>query len=87
MAIVVLTSKGQMTIPKRVREALGLQPTDKMIISLEGWQIILKPLKGNILDVAGSVSIPKKEKPINFHKVRKKVKERVVLAVVGEEEK
>lgn len=57
MAIGGLAAKGQMTIPKRVREALGLQPPDKMIISLEGWQIILKPLRGNILDVACSVSI------------------------------
>jgi len=36
MPIALLTSKGQMTIPKEVRKALGLKPAGKVIIVVGG---------------------------------------------------
>ena len=77
MPIAILTSKGQMTIPKEVRNALNLKPHEKVIIVVEGDQAVIKPLKGNILNIGGSVRIPNKEKPIDFHKVREEVKKRM----------
>ena len=74
MPIAILTSKGQMTIPKEVRNRLGLKPADKVIVVVEGDQAVIRPLKGNILDIGGSIRIPEKEKPVDFHKVREKVK-------------
>jgi AbrB family looped-hinge helix DNA binding protein len=82
MPISVLTSKGQMTIPKEVRRALNLQPSEKVIIVVEGNQAIIQPLKGNLLDIGGSVKITDREKPINFKKVRGKVKKRVAKKAV-----
>jgi len=77
MPICVLTSKGQMTIPKEVRKALNLQPSEKVIIVVEGNQAIIQPLKGNLLDIGGSVKVADGEKPIDFKKVREEVKKRV----------
>jgi len=77
MPIVTLTPKGQMTIPKEVRDALNLKPSEKVIIVVEGSHAIIKPLRGNILDLGGSVKIPDKERPINFHKIREEVKKKV----------
>ncbi|MGR3177458.1 MAG: AbrB/MazE/SpoVT family DNA-binding domain-containing protein [Candidatus Anammoxibacter sp.] len=77
MPVAVLTSKGQMTIPKDVRRALGLKPSGKVIIVIEGDHAIIKPLRGNILDIGGSIKIPAKEKPIGFHKVRESIKRKV----------
>ncbi len=77
MPISVLTSKGQMTIPKEVRKALNLKPSEKVIIVVEGNQAIIKPLRGNILDIGGSIKITGKEKPIDFKKVREEVKKRI----------
>lgn len=77
MPISVLTSKGQMTIPKEVRKALNLKPSGKVIIVVEGNQAIIKPLKGDLLDLGGSVKIPNKEKPIDFKKVREEIKKRI----------
>ncbi|MBM4334103.1 MAG: AbrB/MazE/SpoVT family DNA-binding domain-containing protein [Deltaproteobacteria bacterium] len=44
MPIAVLTSKGQMTIPKEVRKALDLKSSGKVVIVVDGDQAILKPL-------------------------------------------
>jgi AbrB family looped-hinge helix DNA binding protein len=72
MAEATLTSKGQITIPKEVRELFGLNDGDRVgFISESGW-IIMVPLKGNILDLYGSV--PHKGKTIDFNKLREKVK-------------
>jgi antitoxin PrlF len=77
MPISILTSKGQMTIPKEVRRALNLRPSEKVIIVVEGNRAILQPLKGNLLHIGGSVKITDREKPIEFKKVREEVKKRV----------
>lgn len=81
MPIATLTSKGQMTIPKEVRKALNLKPSEKVIIVVEGDQAVIRPLRGNILDIGGSIRIPDKEKPMDFHKVRKETKKRVAEGV------
>ena len=81
MPISVLTSKGQMTIPKEVRKALNLHPLEKVIIVVEGSRAILQPLKGNLLDIGGSVKMTEREKPIDFKKVREEVKKRVARKI------
>ena len=85
MPISVLTSKGQMTIPKEVRKALNLKPSEKVIIVVEGNQAIIKPLRGNLLDIGGSIKISVKEKPINFKKVREEVKKRIAKRIAMKE--
>ena len=83
MPISILTSKGQMTVPKEVRKALNLKPSEKVIIVVEGNQAVIKPLKGNILDIGGSIKISDKEKPVNFPKVREEVKRRIAKKAVS----
>jgi len=55
MPVAVMTSKGQITIPKEVRVALGLKTAEKVVIVLEGGQAVLSPLKGSVLDLGGSL--------------------------------
>ena len=75
MAVSVLTKKWQTTIPKEIRNLLQLEPNDKILYQIEGQKVILKPLKGNILDLRGSVKT--EEKPIDFNKLRKVTKNKV----------
>ena len=42
MPSATMTSKGQVTIPRQVRDALHLRPHDKVIMTIEGKEIILK---------------------------------------------
>jgi AbrB family looped-hinge helix DNA binding protein len=82
-----MTSKGQITIPKEVRDILRLKPSDKVVITVEKDHAVLKALHGNILDIGGSIKIPKNERPINFRKVREKVRKDVAQEVAGESDK
>lgn len=77
MPIAVVTAKGQMTIPREVRKSLHLKPSEKVIIMVEGDHAVLKPLRGSLLDIGGSVKLPASERPIEFKKVREEVKKKV----------
>lgn len=74
-----ITTKGQVTIPKGIREELKLKPGDKVIFEKEGDRVILKPAK-TLLDFRGYVKaqrhIPMKEaREIVKRKRGQKVKE------------
>ena len=43
-ALLTLSSKGQLVIPARMRELLGLQPGDRLALSLEADGLRLVPL-------------------------------------------
>ncbi len=68
MILSILTSKGQTTIPKEIRQFLGLKPKDRLLYLIEGGKVILKPLQGDILELRGSVR-PKKS-PEDFDAIR-----------------
>jgi len=84
MSVSVLTKKWQTTIPKEVRNLLGLKPNDRIFYLIEGERVILKPLKGNILDLRGSVNT--KEKPIDFKKLRDNTMKKVARRIVEDAE-
>ena len=46
MVVTSLSVKGQIVIPRALREVLGLKPGDKLLVLREGDTIILKPLRG-----------------------------------------
>ncbi len=84
MPIATLTSRGQVTIPKEVRDSLNLKFNDKVAIIAENDVAILKPQKGSILDIGASVKPGNKEKPINFKKVRREVIDHIAQNAVEE---
>lgn len=78
-----LTSKGQITIPKPIREALSLKKKDRLIFSvIEDGLIAVKTLKKDFLGMGGSV--PPLKKPEDFEKVREKVAKKIAESVVEE---
>ncbi len=44
MSIATLTSKGQITIPKQIRQALGLAEGDRMLFVIEADRAVIVPL-------------------------------------------
>jgi len=74
MPVAVITSKGQITIPKEVRVALGLKTAEKVVIVLEGGQAVLSPLSGSVLDLGGSMKRYKTREVTDFGAVRAAVR-------------
>jgi AbrB family looped-hinge helix DNA binding protein len=71
MSFSTLTRKGQITIPKPLRDQLGLHLGDRISFHLRGQEIILKPVQGTILDLEGSVQ--PKSRPESFGDIRRQV--------------
>lgn len=52
MAVATLTTKGQLTIPKKIRESLKLHTGDKVeIIVTENREAILRPISKKVDDI------------------------------------
>ena len=58
MAIVKLTSKGQMTLPKEIRARLGLKTGDRLDVDIRDHQIVLTPKTLSIDDIVGILPKP-----------------------------
>lgn len=52
-----VTSKGQVTIPKGVRDALGIQEGDTVIFRVEGDRAVLARTP-DLLALAGTIRVP-----------------------------
>ncbi|MBI2600338.1 AbrB/MazE/SpoVT family DNA-binding domain-containing protein [Candidatus Daviesbacteria bacterium] len=57
-----ITQKGQVTIPKKLREKVGLATYSKVYIEIMGNSIRVTPTY-DVLDIAGQFK-PKKKKPV-----------------------
>lgn len=52
-----VTSKGQVTVPKAVREALGIEEGDEVVFRVEGKRAVLART-AHFLELAGTVDVP-----------------------------
>jgi len=52
-----LSSKGQVTVPRAVREALALEEGDRLVFRVEGDHAVLART-ADLLALAGSVTVP-----------------------------
>ncbi len=66
--LLTLSSKGQITIPKSVRESLHLEAGDTIALIQINDEIVLKPVKKTIFDLVGS--IPPLERPLSEEEIR-----------------
>ena len=81
MAVSILTTKGQTTIPKEIRAFLKIEAKDKILYQVENDKVIMRPLKGDILELRGRVKT--EEKPVDFGKMRKETKKRIAHKIVN----
>jgi antitoxin PrlF len=52
-----VTSKGQVTVPKVVRDALGIKEGDEVVFRVEGNRAVLARIP-DFLALAGSIKVP-----------------------------
>lgn len=68
-----VSSKGQITIPKSVREALGLGVGDAVVFRVDGERAVLARTV-DLLDLAGSVSVPASRRGASIKAIRRQVR-------------
>ena len=63
-----VTSKGQVTVPKDVRRALGIEEGDTVIFHVEGDRALMERTPG-FLDLAGSLKVPAAKRNVAWDEV------------------
>jgi antitoxin PrlF len=63
-----VTSKGQVTVPKAVREALGISEGDEVIFRVEGNRAVLARTP-DFLALAGSIRVPAAKRNVAWDEV------------------
>ena len=69
-----VTSKGQITIPKEVREALGITEGDQIVFRVEQHRAMLAKTP-HLLDLAGAVDVPAAKRGVAWDDVRRSTRQ------------
>jgi len=64
-----VTSKGQITIPKDVRDALGIEEGDEVVFRVQEHRAVLARTP-HLLDLAGAVEVPAAKRGIGWDEIR-----------------
>jgi AbrB family looped-hinge helix DNA binding protein len=72
MVISRVGRKGRITIPKQIRDSLGIEDGDRVIVMQRGDHVVLQPMNKTLLDLRGMVAV---SEPQDFHAVRRDVRE------------
>jgi len=79
MALATMTSKGQITVPKAVRDILRLHSGDKVdVIVREDGSALLKPVTKKAAEVFGKLHRPGR-KPVSVEEMNKTIGQRHIL--------
>jgi AbrB family looped-hinge helix DNA binding protein len=68
-----VTSKGQVTVPKVVRDALGIKQGDEVVFRVEGNRAVLART-ADFLALAGSISVPAAKRNVAWDEVIRKTR-------------
>jgi len=77
MALATLTSKGQVTIPKAIRDSLGLKTGDKLEFGiLKSNEAFIKVVTKKVDDVFGILHKPSKE-PVSVKEMNAAIRQKM----------
>jgi antitoxin PrlF len=69
-----VTSKGQVTVPKAVRDALGIEEGDEIVFRVEGSRAVLARTPG-FLTLAGSITVPAAKRNVAWDDVIRRTRQ------------
>lgn len=71
MALVKMSTRGRVTIPKEIRDMLNLRPGDSVAFIKTEKGLLLKPVRGTLADLQGSVKVDSRQ---DFEQIREETK-------------
>ncbi len=75
MEITTLTSKGQLTLPKAVRDKLHLRTGDRLWVEVtQDGRVLLEPATVDVLELKGM--LPKPAKPLGLADMERVIRKR-----------
>ncbi len=83
MPIATMTSKGQTTIPRAIREYLNLKPGDRIAFTIEDGHVVLRARNRSILELAGILKRPG-QKSSTVEEMNEAIAEAISRHVLGE---
>lgn len=75
-----ISSKGQITVPKRVRDLLHVKPGQKIAFITHGEKVEVIAVRENLLSLAGVVKVRGKQ---DFKSIRQKTMKEVTKRVIA----
>ena len=77
MATGTISSKGQITIPKQIREFLKVEPSDKIVFTpLEEGKVLITYKQSLASNLFGMLKHRRLEKPVTLEKMEETIRER-----------
>lgn len=77
-----VTSKGQITLPKALRDALGLAKSTVVVFDIKDGEAVMRPAGSGFMARFGSIS--PSARPEDWSQVRQKTQEQVAREAVEE---
>ena len=62
--------RGQIVLPKEVRQKIRVEEGDQIAFIIDGEQVVIKPITKSLLDMRGSIKVRGEQ---NFEKIRSEV--------------
>ncbi len=77
--LVKVSPKGQITLPKELRQSLGIEPGSRVLITRRDDELILRPVTETLFDLLGSVPV---DGPQDFALIREEIRQYVAEKVM-----
>ena len=76
-AFTTMTSKGQLTIPKDVREQLGLTAGTRFFVTARNGEVVAMPKNKKLADLAGILGRPPSGRSLSIEEIDQAIMEAV----------
>ncbi len=76
MATATLTSKGQLVIPKEIREYMRLEPGDRLdFVVRDDGEVVIRPVVADVTALRGLLATSRR-KPVSLESMKKAIRKR-----------
>jgi len=82
--VVTLTSKRQVTFPKKLLEFLAIDKGDRLLLKIEDDRVMLEPVKSSISDLQGELAQTAIGKKYSLEEVVKKAEKQEVQRLMSQ---